>query len=262
MKVRKGVRAIIMTLTNNIKGGQPVSIANIKAVSQIAKKYGILLIFDASRFADNAFLNKEYDHLRGSVRHISRHIFNFCDIVYLSSKKDGLVNIGGFIGMRDQTLYKVLQTKIIQQESYPSSGGLAARDIAAMNLGLSEATNEDFLKSHIGHLRYLARLLKKNSVAVFEPVGGHGIVIFTRQNFKYAAYSLGAVLFVEAGIRGGVFNDEFRLALPRRVYTKSHLEYVANALCRIYLMILPRLTLVNKPQHFFNFFARFKPVSW
>jgi len=252
------VRMLILTLTNNTKGGQPVALTNLKEARAIAKKNHIWLVFDASRFADNAYLNKEYSRLKTTVRQICRKTFDLCDILYMSSKKDGLVNIGGFIGLRDRKLFLRLSTEIIRQESYPSSGGLAARDIAAMNCGLQEAVNEEFLRSHMESIRYLAAILKKNGVRIFEPVGGHGIIIQPNEIMPYAAFALGAAVYIETGIRGGVFGREFRLALPRRVYTANHLKYAGEAISRIYHKKLPRLRIVYRPRRFFNFFAKFE----
>lgn len=253
------IKAVIMTLTNNIKGGQPVSLENIKEVQRIIKKKDIIIIFDASRFADNAFLIKKYTKSKKSILNICNEMFSYCDILYLSSKKDGLVNIGGFIGVRDKELYEKIRERIIEQESYPSAGGLAARDLAAMAVGLKEAIEERFLESHIEKVRFLADTLKENGARVFEPVGGHGVVIIPDFNIPYPAFSLGAQIYLDTGIRGGVFGGEFRLALPRRVYTKEHLKFAGESIGLLYQK-KPQLMLklVNRPKTFFNFFARFR----
>ncbi len=252
------IKAVVLTLTNNIKGGQPVSLENIKQTHRIIKKIGALLIFDASRFADNAYFIKKYSDSRKSISSICHEMFRYCDILYLSSKKDGLVNIGGFIGLRDRKKYEQLREKIIEQESYPSSGGLAARDLAAMAVGLKESIDEEFLKSHIEKVRYLGKVLKNNGVKIFEPLGGHGVVIIPKSNNPYPAYTLGAMIYLETGIRGGVFGNEFRLAIPRRVYTSEHLKYAGEAISFVYNK-KPKFTLklINRPKTFFNFFARF-----
>lgn len=254
----RNLKAVIMTLTNNIKGGQPVSLENIKQTYRIIKQKDILLIFDASRFADNAFLIKKYMHSKKSILSICHEMFRYCDILYLSSKKDGLVNIGGFIGLRDRKIFESLREKIIEQESYPSSGGLAARDLAAMAIGLEESIDEKFLKSHIEKVYYLGKILESNGVNVFKPYGGHGVVIIPRNDIPYAAFALGAQIYLETGIRTGVFGNELRLAIPRRVYTKEHLEFVGECIAQTYKTAKPlRLKLKNKPKSFFNFFAQF-----
>jgi len=258
VKKDKMVRAVIMTITNNIKGGQPVSLGNIKQTYKILKQKNILLIFDASRFADNAFLIKKYSKYNKTILSICQEMFSYCDILYLSSKKDGLVNIGGFIGLKDKKIFEKLREKIIEQESYPSSGGLAARDLAAMAVGLEEAIDEEFLKSHIDKVHYLGKILKNNGVKVFEPTGGHGAVIIPKTNIAYSAFALGAQIYLEKGIRAGVFGNEIRLAIPRRVYTKEHIEFVGKSTAQVYKTVKPlSLKLINKPKTFFNFFARF-----
>ena len=190
LKQKKRVKMVILTMTDNSNAGQPISLDNIREVRNITKRYNILLVFDACRFADNAYLVKKVTKSKKSIPRLCQDIFSLCDIVYLSSKKDGLVNIGGFIGLRDKTLFEGLQTKIIRQESFPSSGGLAARDLAAMAVGLRESLDESFLRAYHASIEYLAQTLKNYSVKIFEPVGGHGVVVIPRQTFKYAAFSL------------------------------------------------------------------------
>ncbi|MEO0160948.1 MAG: tryptophanase [candidate division WOR-3 bacterium] len=262
VKEEKRLRAVILTLTNNVKGGQPVSLENIQAAYDLIKKRNGLIIFDASRFADNAFFIKRYTKTKKSILAICHEMFRYCDILYLSSKKDCLTNIGGFIGVRDKGLYEKLKARIIEQESYPSSGGLAARDLAAMAVGLKEAIEEDFLRSHIEKVHLLGNILKARGVKVFEPFGGHGVVLIPRVKIPYAAYVLGAEIYLQTGIRGGVFGEELRLALPRRVYTSEHLTYAGEAISEVYRKEPRfRLKLTNKPETFFNFFARFRAVK-
>jgi tryptophanase len=253
----KRVRMVILTITSNINGGQPVSIANIALARRLTREYHALLVLDACRFADNAYLIKEYGRLRSNVKSIGKRIFGYCDMAYMSNKKDGLANIGGFIGVRSKQLHERVRDEVIRQEAYPSSGGLAARDVAAMTEGLFDATNEEFLRSHISNIRYLAHTLKDNGVPVFEPVGGHAVVILPKKQ-KYYSYALAAEVYVHTGIRGGVFGNSYRLALPRRVYTREHLQYVGEAIGKVYASDVPKLRVVNRPGEFFNFFAQFR----
>jgi tyrosine phenol-lyase len=261
IKKSKRARAVIMTITNNMNGGQAVAYDNIKDTAALARKHGLYLILDACRFADNAFLNKEYERRPESILRLCQQTFGLCNIAYMSSKKDALANIGGFIGTRDRRLFSRIQHEVIKQESYPSSGGMAARDIAAMQYGLLEAVNEDLLRSHIANLRYFADRLRDRRVRIFEPVGGHAIVVHPKSAAKYAAFALAAAVFAGTGIRGGVFHDDFRLALPRRVYTTRHLEYAAMAIAQVYHRDIRELKCIDKPLHFFNFFARFSPIK-
>jgi tyrosine phenol-lyase len=256
LRQQKRVKLIVLTVTSNVKGGQPVSLQNIAITKRLARAHKIPLILDACRFADNAYLIRDYSKTRANVANICKRMFRYSDIVYMSNKKDGLVNIGGFIGLRSRELYERLRYEVIRQEAYPSSGGLAARDVAAMTLGLVDAVNDRFLHAHISSIRFLAENLKKNRVPIFEPVGGHAIVILPKSQ-PYYSFSLAAQVYLETGIRGGVFEKYFRLAVPRRVYTSEHLQYVADAVGSVYARQLPRLKLVNRPREFFNFFARF-----
>ena len=258
MKKRKKVKLVILTLTNNILGGQPVSLANIAAAKKIAQQYGALFVLDASRFADNAFLVKQNGEMRESIRAICRKMFGYADIVYLSAKKDGLVNIGGFIGLKDRELYERLKYEIIRQEAFPTSGGLAARDLAAMTQGLSDATDEHFLRAHIENVKFLGQLLREHHVDIFEPIGGHAVVIIPKKNQTHFAFALACQIYIDSGIRVGVFDECVRIAVPRRVYTREHLRYVGECIARAYSSDVPRLKLIYRPREFFNFFVRYR----
>lgn len=253
---------VILTVTNNIKGGQPVALENIARAAQLARRRRIPLVLDASRFADNAYLIKEISGSKQSVRSICRRMFGFGDVAYLSSKKDGLVNIGGFIGLRNRALHGKLRTEIIRQEGYPTSGGLAARDVAAMTIGLADGLDEDFLRVHIGHVRYLARMLEQHGVTVYKPVGGHAVVLIPADRGAHAAFTLASRIYLATGIRAGVFDNTVRLALPRRVYTRDQLTHAARDIGRVCGRGGRRLRLrpAHKPAEFYNFFVRFRAV--
>jgi tyrosine phenol-lyase len=154
-------------------------------------------------------------------------------------------------------LYDKLINEVIRREAYPTSGGLAARDIAAMSLGLADAINEDFLRAHITSVRYLAEVLMKNDIPIIEPVGGHAVVVMPRKDHQYFAFALAAQVFLQSGVRGGVFDECFRVAIPRRVYTKDQLRYAGESIASLYGRKMPGLRLVNRPHEFFNFLARF-----
>lgn len=254
------IRMVILTITNNINGGQPVSLDNIRDVRKITRKYGVPLIFDASRFAGNLYFMKKYTRSKKSFASLCREVFSYCDIVYMSSKKDGLVNIGGLIGIRDKRRYEKLKYSVIKQESYPTAGGLAARDLVALTIGLQEALSEDLQSAHIEKIYFLASLLQLYDVKIFEPVGAHGVVILPRKKQRYGGFSLAAEIYLASGVRGGIFGENFRLALPRRVYTRSHLLYVGEEIGQVYHKKLMKLKCTHQPRRFFNFFARFKKV--
>ena len=184
-------------------------------------------------------------------------MFDQGDILYLSSKKDGLSNIGGFIALRDKRLFDRLRYEILRQESFPTSGGLAARDMAAMTNGLVDGLDEELLRCHIGQVRFLADRLEQAGVRIFRPVGAHAVVVIPRVRGRHAAFALAAHLYLETGIRVGVFDDLVRLAVPRRVYTRNHMEHVAMSMGKAYAGKLPRLRTVYRPAEFENFFTRF-----
>lgn len=257
MRSRKKVKLVILTVTSNILGGQPVSMENIAAAQKIARHHGVAVVLDASRYADNAFLIKQHGNASGSIHAICQKMFGYADIAYLSSKKDGLVNIGGFVGLRDGRLYNHLKYEIIRQEAFPTSGGLASRDLAAMTGGLADSTDEHFLRAHIENIRFLGRLLKENHVDIYEPVGGHAVVIMKKKARAHFAFALAAQIYIDSGIRVGIFDDCVRVAVPRRVYTREHLKYVGECIAKAYSSSIPRLKLVHRPSEFFNFFARY-----
>lgn len=251
------VKLVVLTVTNNIEGGQPISLENIARVRELADAKGVLLALDASRFAGNAFLVKESSRSRKSIKRLCREIFGHSHLAFMSLKKDGLANVGGVIGFDDHRLLEPLSHEIIRQESYPSAGGLAARDLAAMTVGLEEAVDERVISAHVRCVRFLAETLKRHEVEIFEPVGAHGVVIHPRGGLKHAAHALAAQIYLTSGIRAGIFGETVRLAIPRRVYTRDHLEHVGEVIGRVYHREAMRLKCVHRPREFFNFFARF-----
>jgi tryptophanase len=253
----RAVRCIILTITSNILGGQPLAMENMRRVRTLGRRFGIPVLYDASRFADNAYFIQRRMRQKQTVRGICRQMFTYADTVYLSCKKSVLSNIGGCIATRSRPLFNAMQVSVLQQESYPSSGGLAARDLAAMTRGLQEAVDESYLCAHAASVGYLARQLQSENVRIKTPVGCHAIAIQPRYKTPYAAHGLAAQVFLDSGIRGGVFDGLYRLALPRRVYTNAHLDYAAIAVGRAYrkktLILRPR----NRPSQFDNFLLRF-----
>jgi tyrosine phenol-lyase len=256
----KGVKRIplvLMTVTNNSGGGQPVSLRNIKEVSGICAHYGIPFFFDACRFAENAFFIKrrEKGYDKKSVLEIAQEMFSYADGATMSGKKDALVNIGGFVTLDDDALAEKIKNLLIISEGFPTYGGLAGRDLEAMARGLNEALDESYLEHRTAQVAYLGGLLDQAGVPVFKPFGGHAVYILADRflphipRSRYPGWALTVSLYREYGIRaveiGGVMFgaksgkgkkevypelELVRLAIPRRVYTASHLQYVAESI--------------------------------
>ena len=256
----KNIAVVIMTITNNSAGGQPVSIANIRETSEVCKKYGIKFSIDAARFAENAYFIKcrEEGYGTKSIKEIVREAFGYADLFTMSAKKDAIINMGGVIGVKDDAaLFQSCKEWTISYEGFITYGGMSGRDLESMAIGLYEGLNEDFLKYRIGQMEYLASLLDDVGIVYQAPVGGHGVFVDARAMFPHIPYNefpaqaLALELYKEAGIRAcdiGSYmlgNDpdtgeqlkstfEFtRLAIPRRVYTQAHFDIMAEALIAI-----------------------------
>ena len=258
---RGRVPLVMLTLTNNSGGGQPVSLENVRGTSEICRRFGIPLIIDACRFAENAWFIKQREkgqENRG-VADIVREVFSLSDGCTMSAKKDGLANIGGFLALRNETWVERLKNKLILIEGFPTYGGLAGRDLEAIAIGLKEVLHEDYLAFRIGQVTAFGEALAEAGVPVVEPIGGHAVYVDGRAFAPhlppehYPAEALTIALYLEGGIRaveiGGVMFgkldperpgreklpdlDLVRLAVPRRVYTNTHLEYVAEVTARL-----------------------------
>jgi tryptophanase len=251
---------IIFTVTCNSSGGQPVSLANMKAVRQLADKYGKKIVMDSARFAENAYFIKvreEGCHDK-SIREIVREMFSYADAITMSAKKDAIVNIGGFIAMRDKELFASASTFEIIYEGYITYGGLAGRDLNAIARGLYEGTEFDYLESRIRQVEYLGNKLMAMGIPIQQPIGGHAIFVDARRFLpnvrkeEFVAQTLAVHLYIEAGVRGveigALLADRdpvtrenrypelelMRLAIPRRVYTNNHMDVVAAGLKNIW----------------------------
>jgi tryptophanase len=251
---------ILITATCNTAGGQPVSIANIREVRKLADRHGKLLIIDAARFAENAWFikDREEEFRDKTIPEITKEMFSYFDAATMSAKKDGIVNIGGFIAMKDKKLYHEAATFNIMFEGFLTYGGQAGRDLAALAQGLNEAVDLDHLESRIRQVAYLGNLLKSNGVPVQEPFGGHAIFIdalkFLPQipREEFPGQTLAVELYKEGGIRGVEIGtlmadrdpstranrfpplELVRLAVPRRVYTTDHMNYTAAAVANVF----------------------------
>lgn len=257
---KENIGLIIITVTNNSAGGQPVSIANIRETALIAKEYGIKVCIDAARYAENSYFIKEREEGYGdkTIKEIAREIFSYGDMFTMSAKKDAIINMGGLIGIKDDAeMFEKVKARTIPLEGFISYGGLAGRDLEAMAIGLQEGVDYYFLKYRIGQMEYLADKLDQAGIAYQSPVGGHAVFLDAKKILPHIPYyefpgqALAVELYKEAGIRGcdiGSYmmgNDpdtgeqiesefEFtRLAVPRRVYTQSHLDVIVKALIAI-----------------------------
>lgn len=252
---------VMLTVTNNTSGGQPVSMQNVREVKALLQRYNIPLFFDACRFAENCFFIKEreegYHHK--SILQIAQEMFSYGDGCTMSAKKDGLVNIGGFLGMNDDALAMRVTNLLILIEGFPTYGGLAGRDLEAMARGLEEVLNEEYLHYRISQVRYLGNLLDQAGVPILKPIGGHAVYLNAAQfashipREQFPGQALVVALYREAGIRGVEIGglmfakkdsktgetiypplELVRLAIPRRVYTTMHMNYVAEAIIDLY----------------------------
>jgi tyrosine phenol-lyase len=254
---KEKIPLVMMTVTNNSGGGQPVSLRNIKETSEVCARHGIPFFLDACRYAENAWFIKkrEKGYAKKSVLEIAQEMFSYADGATMSGKKDALVNIGGFVTLDDDALAEKIKNNLIISEGFTTYGGLAGRDLEAMARGLKEALDEDYLEHRTGQVAYLGGLLDQAGVPVLKPFGGHAVYLLADRFLphirrgQYPGWALTVALYREYGIRaveiGGVMfgrktgkgkEEVFpelelvRLAVPRRVYTASHLRYVADAL--------------------------------
>jgi len=251
---------VIITITNNSAGGQPVSMQNLKDARKICDKYGKPLVIDSARFAENAYFIKirEKGYADKTIKEIVREMFSYADAMTMSSKKDAIVNIGGFIAMRSRELWQQCSTFNIMFEGFVTYGGMSGRDMNALAVGLDEGTEFDYLETRVKQVEYLGNRLKDFGVPFQFPAGGHAIFVdankvlenVPREQFR--AQTLAVELYLEAGIRGveigALMSDRdpvtrevrmpklelLRLAIPRRVYTNNHIDVVAVALKNVF----------------------------
>ena len=250
----------LITITCNSSGGQPVSLENMKAVKELSDRYGIPIYFDSARFAENAYFIKkrEKGQEHRSIKEIAKEVFSYGFGMTMSSKKDGLVNIGGFIALNDENIFRAASNITIIYEGFITYGGMAGRDMAALAVGLNEATEFEYLESRISQVEYLANKLIEFGIPVQKPIGGHAVFIDSMKFLpnipreEYPAQTLANEIYKEAGIRtveiGTLLADRdpqtrknrypklelVRLAIPRRTYTNNHMDYIAVAIKNVY----------------------------
>ncbi len=251
---------VIMTLTCNTTGGQPVSMENLRAVSHLARKYGVRLFIDGARFAENAWFirTREPGYEKTPVRDIVREMFGYADGMTMSSKKDGLVNIGGFIGFREEELFRLATTFNIMFEGFITYGGMAGRDMNALSVGLKESTTLEYLEARTRQVALLGEMISQYGIPVIRPYGGHAIFVDALRFLphvpreEFPAQTLAVELYLEAGVRGVEIGalmadrdpvtrknrfpalETVRLAVPRRVYSDNHMRAVAEGLKQVW----------------------------
>lgn len=249
---RERVPLVMLTVTNNSGGGQPVSMENIRAVSSVCRAHKIPLYFDACRFAENSYFIKlrEPGYENKTPRQIAHEMFSYGDGCTMSAKKDGMANIGGFLCTNDDLLAQQQKDLLILTEGYPTYGGLAGRDLEAIGVGIDEALEEDYLRYRIASTAYLGNHISEQGVPIVQPPGGHAIYLDARAFLphvpleKFPAVALAAELYLEGGIRSVEIGrlmfgpaakmDLVRLAIPRRVYTQSHIDYVVEIILEVW----------------------------
>jgi tryptophanase len=250
----------MLTITNNSGGGQPVSMQNVKEVKSICKKYRIPLFIDACRFAENCYFiklrEKGYENI--PVKQIAQELFSYADGCTMSAKKDAFANIGGFLAMHDEELALKCRNLLIITEGFTTYGGLAGRDLEAIAIGLEEVLDENYLHYRIRSIEYLAEKLNAAGVPFVQPAGGHAIYLDAKamlphiRSNEYPGQALVGALYLEGGVRGveigslmfGKYDENgklipammelVRLAIPRRVYTQSHIDYVAEVIIEVF----------------------------
>jgi tryptophanase len=282
------VPAVFVTITNNSGGGQPVSLENLHGVRALCDRFGVPLFLDACRFAENAWFIRSREPGQGErdVADIVREVAGLADGMTMSAKKDPLANIGGWLAVRDDGLAERCRNLLILTEGFPTYGGLAGRDLEAIAQGLTEAVNHDYLRYRIRSTAYLGEALDAAGVPVVKPIGGHAVYLDARAllphvpPLSYPGQALAVELFEAGGIRGCEIGtvmfgrrpdgneapaamDLVRLAIPRRTYTQSHVDYVIEVVTSVAARAaeLPGYRIVDEPPALRHFAARFEPAT-
>ena len=278
---RDRVPLVMLTVTNNSGGGQPVSMDNVRQVSAVCKKHKIPLYFDACRFAENSYFVKlrEKGYESKAPKQIAQEMFRFGDGCTMSAKKDGMANIGGFLCTNDDLLAQQEKDLLILTEGYPTYGGLAGRDLEAIAVGLREALEEDYLRYRIASTAYLGNHIASQGVPIVQPPGGHAVYLDARAFLPHIApeqfpgVALAAELYLEGGIRSveigtlmfgkAATMDLVRLAIPRRVYTQSHVDYVVEIILEVWKKreSIGGLKILYEAPFLRHFTAKLQPVA-
>ena len=282
------IGAVILTVTNNSGGGQPVSMQNTKDVSRICKEYGVKFILDSCRVAENAYFirQREEGYEGRDYKEIAREMFDLADGTVMSAKKDAIVNMGGFLALNDEALFDECRTVLIITEGYATYGGLSGRDMEAIAIGLKEVFEHDYLHYRIKSTTYLGEKLNDLGIPTIKPIGGHAVYVdakafyphipveqFPGQSLAIELYKLGgiraceigSVMFGKTAADGSLIPAQMelvRMAIPRRVYTQSHIDYVIEAFAELGKDkdSVPGYKIVKEPPFLRHFTAHFEPV--
>ncbi|MCZ4271359.1 tryptophanase [Maritalea porphyrae] len=282
------VPCVMITVTNNAGGGQPVSLANIRATAEMARKYDRPFIIDGCRFAENAYFIKQREEGQGerSIKEIVRDMFELADGMTMSAKKDAFANIGGWLALNDDELAQKARNRLIMTEGFPTYGGLAGRDLDAIAQGLTEIVDEEYLKYRVRSNAYIVERLDALGIPVVKPAGGHAVFVDARswlshiKPLQYPGQALAVALYELGGIRAceigtvmfgrspdGRENpaamDLVRLAMPRRVYTQSHADYIVEVFEELNEIkgTLPGYRITEEPPAMRHFTAKFEPIE-
>jgi len=282
------VPCVMLTVTNNAGGGQPVSLANIRAVAALARRYGKPFLIDGCRFAESAWFIKMREPGQGgrAVVDIVRDMFAEADGMTMSAKKDAFANIGGWLALNDDDLAERARTRLIQTEGFPTYGGLAGRDLEAIAQGLAEIVDEDYLAYRVRTSEYIGERLMALGAPIVRPTGGHAVFVDARAwlphipPLRYPGQALACALYETGGVRACEIGtvmfgrladgseapaamDLVRLALPRRVYTQSHADYVVETFAEVAAEKdrLPGYSIAWEPKALRHFTARFAPIA-
>ncbi|MBO9620223.1 MAG: tryptophanase [Niabella sp.] len=288
-KGAENIAMVIITITNNSGGGQPVSMENIRAASEICKKHGVAFFIDACRFAENCHFIKQREegYAQKTIIEIANELFSYADGCTMSAKKDAFANIGGFLALNDAALTQECRNLLVITEGFPTYGGLAGRDLEAIAVGLEEIVQEDYLKYRIRSMEYIGEKLEAAGIPFVKPVGGHAVYLDAKAFLpqlpahQYPGLALSNELYVEGGIRSveigslmfGKYAEDgslipapmelVRLAIPRRVYTQSHIDYVAEIIIEVFnkRTAVKGYEIVYEASLLRHFTARLRPVS-
>jgi len=287
-KYGEKVPFISITVSNNMACSSPVSMENIREARRVADEFGVMVLFDASRFAENAYFIKKREpgYAHRSIKDIVREMFSYGHGCWMSAKKDAIVNIGGFIALNDEALARRCQERLVLYEGFPTYGGLARRDLEAIAVGLEEGIDEEHLRHRTAQVAYLGGLFEQLGIRCSKPFGGSGVFIDVQALYPHLSpeqfpdVAMGCDVYLEGGVRaaafpfalktvdsnGQILTREFhfaRFAVPRRVYTKSHLDYVAGVMSRVkqHAHQNAGYRCTYAPEVLGHFFARFEPLE-